>query len=123
MKLKTTKKAVKNHYTKIYSIGYCDAYYLLQGIEPFAYSSASYGWDCDYYEVNGVCISTGYRSIGESINYQLVEKYEGKAKKVFDNYNLDYQKRKNKVNKLLVKLINELETIKKQQYEYNIPKP
>lgn len=108
MKLKTTKKQVKNYYNNIYSIGYCDAQYLLQGISPFAYSSGAYGWSCDYYEIENVCISTGYSPIGENTGYDLVRKYDNKAKAILDDYSVDYQKRKNKVNKLLVKFINEL---------------
>jgi len=108
MKLKTTKKQIKSYYNQIYSIGYCNAQYLLYDIPPFAYSSGAYGWNCDYYEVDGTCISTGYRPIGESIDYNLLIKYDNKAKKVLRDYNLDYQKRKNKVNKLLIEFINEL---------------
>jgi hypothetical protein len=108
MKLKTTKKQVKNYYNNIYSIGCCDAEYLLQGVNPFAYSSGACGWSCDYYEVEDVCISTGYNTIGERINYDLVRKYDDKAKAIFEDYSIDYQKRKNKVNRLLVKFINEI---------------
>ena len=103
MKVKTSKKSVKNAFVKIYSIGYCEAQNLLQCINPFAYSSGVYGWSCDYYEVDGICISTGYNTIGKSIDYNLVRKYDDKARKILDNYNIDYQKRKNKVNKLLLK--------------------
>ena len=108
MKLKTTKTQVKNYYNNIYSIGSCEAEFLLQGITPFAYSSGVYGWACDYYEIENVCISTGYNPIGERINYKLVREYDNKARAILDNYNIDYQKRKNKVNKLLIKFINEL---------------
>ena len=108
MKVKTTKKSVKNAFINIYSIGYCNAQNLLQGVNPFAYSSGTYGWACDYYEIENVCISTGYNPIGDSIDYNLVRKYEDKATKIMDNYNVDYQKRKNKVNKLLLKFINEI---------------
>ncbi len=108
MKVKTTKKSVKNAFINIYSIGYCNAQFLLQGVNPFAYSSGTYGWACDYYEIEGICISTGYSSIGKDIDYNLVRKYDDKAMKILDNYNLDYQKRKNKVNKLLLKFINEI---------------
>lgn len=108
MKIKTTKKQIKDYYNKIYSIGYCNAQYLLQGISPFAYSKGVYGWSCDYYEIDNICISTGYNTIGEVINYDLVKKYDDKAKHVLNNYNIDYQKRKNKVNKLLIKFINEI---------------
>ena len=108
MKVKTSKKSVKNYFNNIYSIGYCNAQYLLQGVNPFAYSSGTYGWSCDYYEIEGICISTGYSPIGKSIDYDLVRKYDDKAMKILDNYNIDYQKRKNKVNKLLLKFINEI---------------
>ena len=108
MKVKTTKKSVKNAFINVYSIGYCNAQNLLQGISPFAYSSGNYGWSCDYYEIEGICISTGYNPIGENVNYDLVRKYDKKAKTILDNYNIDYQKRKNKVNKLLTKFINEI---------------
>lgn len=108
MKLKTSKKQVKNYYNYIYSIGYCDAQYLLQGINPFAYSKGTYGWACDYYDVKGICISTGYNPIGENVNYDLIRKYDNKARAILDNYSVDYQKRKTKVNKLLIKFINEL---------------
>ena len=108
MKVKTTKKSVKNTFSSIYKIGYCNAQYLLEGINPFAYSSGNDGWSCDYYEIEGICISTGYRAIGEGVNYDLVRKYDKKASEVLSDYDLDYQKRKNKVNKLLVKFINEI---------------
>lgn len=108
MKIKTTKKQVKNYYNNIYSIGYCNAQYLLEGVNPFAYSAGQYGWACDYYEIENVCISTGYNPIGENINYDLVRKYDNKAKAILNDYNIDYQKRKNKVNRLLIKFINQL---------------
>ncbi len=108
MKIKTTKKSVKNSFLNIYKIGYCNAQYLLEGVNPFGYSSGINGWACDYYEIEGVCISTGYNAIGELVNYDLVRKYDYKAKEIINNYDLDYQKRKNKVNKLLSKFINEL---------------
>ena len=108
MKLKVTKKQIKNNYTKIYAIGYCNAQNLLDGINPFAYSSGIYGWSCDYYEIDEICISTGYSPIGESVDFDLLRKYDKKAGEIRSNYNIDYQKIKNKINKLLVKFINEL---------------
>ena len=108
MKVKTTKKQINNYYNQICSIGYCNAQYLLESVAPFAYSTGIYGWACDYYEIENACISTGYNPIGESINFDLVRKYDNKAMHILKDYNLDYQKRKNKVNKLLIKFINEL---------------
>jgi hypothetical protein len=58
----------------------------LKYASPFAYSAGVYGWNGDYYEVDGVLIATGYRSLPDSKNvkcdYSLVREYEGKAEKL-----------------------------------------
>lgn len=83
MKLKTTKKEIKEGFYRIISIGYCDAQYLLSEEKPFAYSAGVYGWACDYYDIDGICISTGYSPLSEKnmkYDYKLVKEYEEKAK-------------------------------------------
>ncbi len=109
MKFITTNKVIRQQYNKIYSIGYCGAYYLLQGSEPIAYTSGVYGWNADIYDVDGVALVTGYRPIGVSVNYELLEKYENKAKVIYHNWGIPYEKRKKKINKLLTEFINNLE--------------
>jgi hypothetical protein len=101
MKLKTTKNQVKNNFVNILSLGYCDIQYLTSYKSPFAYSCGSYGWSCDYYEINNVCLSTGYSPIGINVDYKLLRKYELKAQKIVYDYNLEYKLREKKVNKLL----------------------
>ena len=59
MKLRATKKEMREGYDKVLRIGYCNAQNLLWGEEPFAYSTGRYGWCCDYYDIGGVLISTG----------------------------------------------------------------
>lgn len=106
MKLKTTKNQVKNSFVNILSIGYCDIQYLTYFKTPFAYSCGVYGWSCDYYNIDGVCLSTGYSPIGKNIDYKLLRKYEDKAQKIVNDYNLDYKIRSKKVNKLLTEFVN-----------------
>jgi hypothetical protein len=108
MKLKTTKTQIKNNFNTIVSIGYCDIQYLTYYKNPFAYSSGVNGWACDYYEIENVCLSTGYNPIGQNINYNLVRKYELKAQKIVLDYNIDYKIREKKVNKLLIEFIKNL---------------
>lgn len=108
MKLKTTKKQIKNNFNNIYSFSYCLIQSLTYYKNPFAYSSGSYGWACDYYEIDNVCLSTGYSPIGTNVNYDLVRKYEDKALKVIDNHELSHKVRERRCDKLLSKLINEL---------------
>ena len=110
MKLKTTNKAIRANFDKVISIGYCNAQYLLRYKRPFAYNCGVYGWCCDFYEINNACISTGYRPIGEKLDYNLLCDLEKKARAICLDYNLDNETKKVRIDLLLTELIN---TIKK----------
>ena len=98
MKCKTTAKAIRAKYgSRILSIGYCAAQYLLRYETPFAYSAGVYGWNCDYYDIDGVCISTGYRPVGKSVDYATLESYESTANTVirmFDSWEGSLERQK-----------------------------
>ena len=108
MKLKTTKSAIKNGFNTVISIGYCSAQYLLYYKNPFAYSSGVYGWACDYYEIGNKCISTGYSPIGEYIDYLKLRELEEKAGKIVNDYSIECEDRKQKVELLLNELLNNI---------------
>lgn len=79
IKLKTSKKIMREGYYRIISIGYCDAQYLLKYENPIAYSAGVYGWCCDYYDIDGVLISTGYSPLSDKNvrkDYNLVREYD-----------------------------------------------
>lgn len=107
MKVKVKESDLKNSYTKIISMGYCEAQSLLRYIEPYYYTCGVYGWKSDNYVLNGVLISTGYAPISGARNYDLIKKYETKAQKIQSNSNFNWEQKKKKTNKLLEKLINE----------------
>ena len=82
MKYKTTAKDLKDGFGKIISAGYCDLQNLLHYKSPIAYSKGVYGWNFDVYDINGVAIATGYRSMPEKnskASYELVRKYDDLA--------------------------------------------
>ena len=106
MKLKTTNKEIRANFSKILQIGYCDAQYLLTFKKPFAYTTGVYGWSADFYEIGGVCISTGYRPIGVNVDYKLLDKLEREAATVCNNYNISYDEQKKQLDELLETLIN-----------------
>jgi len=89
MKFKTTKRAVKEGYYRIISVGYCELQYLLKGINPVAYSTRAEGWACDYYDIDGVCICEGYSPIGSKntnkLSYDTIREYDNKAKDILHN--------------------------------------
>ena len=104
-KIKATKTEMRHNY-KILSIGYCDMQYLLNYQNPVAYSSGSYGWSCDYYDIKGIIISTGYSPISTKNmkdNYKLIREYEDKARELHT---------KEEINALLFELLTKLEVQK-----------
>lgn len=110
MKFKTTKKAIKQHYNKILKINYCKGQYLLKYYEPMAYSTRAEGWACDYYDIDGVLISTGYAPIeseGFKNDYELLQEYENKAREIACN-NECWDNKRIAVSKLLHELIEKL---------------
>ena len=110
MKLQATKKQMRG-YNKIISIGYCDAEALLNYQNPFAYSSGTNGWLCDYYEVDGVLISTGYSPLSNKNtrekNYDVIREYNDKARAIIHS-DIDYEAKKSQVNALLSEMVSAL---------------
>ena len=108
MKIQTTKKAIKNNYGKIVRVGYCDLVYLLSYTDAFAYTAGVYGWNADIYDLEGIALVTGYRTFGEiSPSWELIEKYEQKAKEVIDLiYN--YEERKEALKTLIDSFLEEV---------------
>jgi hypothetical protein len=111
-KIKTTKAEMRENYY-IIGIGYCDLQYLLRFKNPVAYSSGCCGWSCDYYDIDGVIISTGYIPLNNKnvkFNYEIVRKYEQKARDIVQKYS--YEQQEKKINKLLSKFISECKGVK-----------
>lgn len=111
MKIKTTKKAVKDNYNQIINIGYADAQYLLEFKKAFGYSSRAEGWACDYYDVNDVCISTGYSPIDNrnvKCNYELIRSYNEKAREIRHDNSMTWEQQAEKINQLLNDFVNEV---------------
>ena len=105
MKLKATKKAIRNSGYNVLKIGYCNAQNLLRHKSPFAYSERREGWACDYYDINGVYISTGYDPIGKAVNYEMLREYENKARKIWCDYSRNYEDQAAAVEGLLFEMI------------------
>ena len=103
-KFKATKKQFVNQ--EVYRLGFCDAHDLFIDLNPVAYSAGINGWDCDYYQIDDVYISTGYRAIGKQVDYKIIEKYEKKVAKLRPIQN--EKEKKAKRAKLLAKFIEEI---------------
>lgn len=106
-KIKATKKAMKESYDTILSIGYCNIQNLLKYENEIAYSTRAEGWACDYYEVNNVCISTGYAPIGKSVSYDLQKKYDSEAETIAYDNTITWEVQKERIHELLIQFVNE----------------
>ena len=110
MRLKVSKKEIKDNYSNIITISYCDAEYLLRGLDSKYYSTRAEGWACDYYEIdNNTIISTGYAPIDSKLrDYELTRKYDDKAREIWNNYDIDYKKRLKRITTLRNKYVSEM---------------
>lgn len=107
-----TKKEIINNFNKVYKIGYCGIQYLLRGKNRIGYNSGVYGWNYDVFSLdNGnIAICTGYRGMpGVSIDYAIINKYEAKAKAIFEDYSIKYEEQQKKLEKLVKKFIEEIQ--------------
>lgn len=101
MKFKTTQKAIRNGYRRVFAVGDADLQYLLTFENPMAYNSGVYGWNCDIYDFGNIAITTGYRPFGESLPYELVEEFNLRAKDILTDSKLEYTERKKLILSLL----------------------
>ena len=85
MAFKVTAKAVRNNYGKIIRMGYCEAQNLFRFAERIAYTSGTYGWNADVFQIDSnTAIVRGYRPFGNvDCNYSLLKKYDEKAKEIY----------------------------------------
>lgn len=108
MKIRTTYKAIRKEYGRnILSVSYCDLQYLLHYENPFAYSAGVYGWSCDYYDIGGVCISTGYKPIGKRVPHELTRRFEEQAEEWVVNWHVDFEVKKTRLANLVKEFIRE----------------
>lgn len=105
-KFKTTRKTLVNMFPDTIRLGYCSAQFLLYYQSPIAYTCGVYGWNFDFYNVNGKGISTGYRGMfGKKVSYELTREYEKKAEMIVNDYKMPYEERRERVNNLLSEYI------------------
>lgn len=106
---KVTRGYIYNHYNKVYAISYCGAQALLSRLDRFGYNAGVYGWNYDAYDMgNGICITTGYRPIGEHVDIDKLRLYEQSAERILYDYKKPWTVREDEMNKLLNKFIAEV---------------
>lgn len=105
---KLTRKDVTKMYNKAYRVGYGDLYYILERCKKVGYNCGIYGWNWSCYELDDdTCIITGYRNtIGESIENNIVKKYNELSEKTLKNNN--WEERQKQMKKVIEKFKKEV---------------
>lgn len=109
MKTRITRNDIKTFETRL-SIPYATLQSLLSYIEPIGYNAGVYGWNFDCYDIDGVLLMTGYRTIGRTIDRSIINKYEKQA----DNLNsqdISYESKKKEALRLLKQFIDESKSL------------
>ncbi len=110
-KLKATRKNVKDNNYRILGAGYCSMQSLLHFKDPLAYSAGVNGWQCDYYDVNNVIISTGYSPLNNkniTCDYKTIKVYEDAAHAFLYDHTISWDQKRDAVNALLHQLLDQV---------------
>lgn len=105
-KFKTTRKQIKNNFSKIFSCGYCDLDELTDK-SPLLYNSGIYGWNYDVYVFGSIAVTTGYRGMfGKEIDFDFLRSLQKEAKEnqknnEWTNKELYHAKKEEIENKLI----------------------
>lgn len=106
MKNKTTQKAIKNTYTTIIKVNYCRLQYLLNLVEPIAYTSGIYGWNADIYHFGDVAIVTGYNPFGNIVpDYDIIKAFDDRAAEILSDIKSSYEDKKQALYNLTMEFI------------------
>lgn len=110
-KEKVSKNAIKEEYPTIIAVECGAMQSLLHFQTPFAYSVGRDGWHCDYYNVDGIIISTGRKPIGAikvAKSPTQLRYYENSACVTLCNSKIPIKYKETQVNKLLRHLVHQL---------------
>lgn len=105
-KFKTTRKQIKDNFSKIFYCDYCDLDELTTK-SPLLYNSGVYGWNYDVYVFGNIAVTTGYRGMfGKRIDFEFLQNLQKEAKEnqknnEWTNTELYHAKKEEIENKLI----------------------
>lgn len=112
MKTKTTKKFLKENF-RVINAGNGNLQNLLTFIQPDYYCTRTEGWACDAYIIGDYAILDGYDCIGKIKSYDVLKKYDDKARGILDKYRCGskyytYNRTRTVLEKLMHKMLEEV---------------
>lgn len=109
MKFRTTQKAIRAQYADIIQISYDNLQHLLSWTSPGAYTDRREGWGSDIYFFDDTAISMGYAPFGNvRPDYTIVHRYDEKARGIYNNRDIPWKIRSEKLENLTNSFIKEV---------------
>lgn len=110
IKLKVSKRDIKNNFRNVLYCSYCELADLLSYKDANYNNANSYGWRNDIYLINNnTVIVTGYEPFGNiEIKTSVCKKYNEEAKKILNNRNFSFEAKKDELQNLIDKMIKEI---------------
>lgn len=111
-----TNKSINVRFDKVVRLGYARVQHLFALDSRAGYNSGVYGWNSDFYIIDNVAISTGYRPTGNikvSNNKELnnlIDKLDNQAYEINKNYNDTWEIKHDKLKALQNELIDYINT-------------
>ena len=111
-KSRETRKSIMASYKRTVCVPYCNLQTMLAMEDPWYYTCGTCGWNADVYHVDlDTVIVTGYRPFGNyHPKYDLVRKYENKAKEIYNEFRwvTDYEDVKDRLWNLTKEFVKEV---------------
>ena len=83
MKVKVSKKSIKENFRNVYQLDMSKSYTIFSGQSPAYYTAGIYGWNCDVYIIdNNTAVTVGYRPFGDLLPEAIEKDMYKKAKKI-----------------------------------------
>lgn len=98
MKVKVTKKSIKDNFRNVYVMDETKANTIFYGQSPAYYTSGVYGWNCDVYIIDSdTVVTTGYRPFGERLPEAIEKDMLKKATRVREANRFNYTETARKI--------------------------
>ena len=98
MKIKVTKKSIKDNFMHVYIMDETKAQAIFYGQSPAYYTSGIYGWNCDVYIVDyNTVVTVGYRPFGERLPEAIEKDMFKKAERVKESRKYNYSETTRKI--------------------------
>lgn len=102
MKVKVTKKSIKDNFRNVYIMDETKAQTIFYGQSPAYYTSGVYGWNCDVYIIDSdTVVTTGYRPFGERLPEAVEKDMFKKATRVREANRFNYTETARKIASII----------------------